>query len=120
MIAREFVFFSKKRWQKIKIISLLAVLLTGLFAYTAFLGLTQSSFSEMFAEDRINSIVDSISTKDPGKIQITGTGPILNLENKVDGYQLNRTNPLKADEKVVILTFDDGPDPHYTPAILEI
>lgn len=120
MDQKRFVFFSQKRWKKIKITAILAILTIGAFLYLAFLGLTKSPFTEMFASQKITQIVDLISTKTPDKIEVTGEGPLLTLVNNKDQYQLKRTNPLNKEEKVVYLTFDDGPDPTYTKPILDI
>lgn len=120
MDPKKFVFFSQKRWRKVKITALVTVVFLTAFFYIAFLGFTQSPFTEMFATQKINQVVDYISTQTPGKIGISGQGPLLQLEGGQGKYELKRINPWPAGKELAFLTFDDGPDPIYTKQILEI
>lgn len=63
-------------------------------------------------------VIDEISAKKEDVIEVIGVGPLVNTEKGEDGYFLSR-NGFQNDRQVM-LTFDDGPDPYYTPKILDI
>lgn len=71
-------------------------------------------------------IIDDLSTRNPETIELNGVGPIVSLQKKNDQLFLERGRywdeslPFCKYSKEVLLTFDDGPDPVFTPKILEI
>jgi peptidoglycan/xylan/chitin deacetylase (PgdA/CDA1 family)/GT2 family glycosyltransferase len=54
------------------------------------------------------------TTGDPGALQVTGAGPVLQIEP--DGVVRAASMP----PGTMALTFDDGPDPQWTPMILDV
>lgn len=121
---KKIVFYDpkKKRWSKIKKITARVAALASLGAviclfsvfYIPHLTFTPSQMLIQNPKDTI----DAITTQQEKIIQIVGRGPLLLLDGEKDEPYLTRPDFQK--EKVVILTFDDGPDPVFTPKILEI
>jgi cellulose synthase/poly-beta-1,6-N-acetylglucosamine synthase-like glycosyltransferase/peptidoglycan/xylan/chitin deacetylase (PgdA/CDA1 family) len=121
---KDFVFLDKKkkRWQKIirglrnfLLVADVVAIGTALIVFSVprFGPTLRESFGRTPKE-----IIDELSTRQPEVIDLTGVGPVVNLQEK-DG-QLTLGRGKYRDEKVAVLTFDDGPDPIFTPQILEI
>lgn len=116
---QNFVFFSKKRWNLLKLLTAIFLVFFGILSFTIFQSYSRSPFGTAFSEAKNQKIIDQISTRIPDKIKIEGNGPLLTLGEKNGQYYLERSYPL-VKEKTAFLTFDDGPDPIYTQKILEI
>jgi cellulose synthase/poly-beta-1,6-N-acetylglucosamine synthase-like glycosyltransferase/peptidoglycan/xylan/chitin deacetylase (PgdA/CDA1 family) len=83
------------------------------YSYIPFIG---KGFEDRFDMDN-DEIIDEISTRKEDVIDAIGRGPFANIHSIKEKPYLVR-NDFKEKNKV-ILSFDDGPDPVYTPKILE-
>jgi len=67
-------------------------------------------------------VIDNISSQSKEAIFVGGAGTFIKITPKYlaheTSYNISRVGG--TDKKLVVLTFDDGPDPAYTPVILEI
>lgn len=120
----KFVFFDTngRRWRRIKLFLLLFVAgLSTLAAVTAIGFFDQPKnllpkLSGLSNFGTIQNIIDH-SVK---KVDVNGSGTFVNIkvDKTNDTYTINRSGSTEV--KKVVLTFDDGPDPIYTPKILSI
>lgn len=64
--------------------------------------------------------VELIDEKTPGPIFVEGEGTFVSITQDFskNSYKINRSGADSGNK--IILTFDDGPDPNYTPQILEL
>lgn len=121
---QNFVFLDTKtrRWQKIKkgllsflifvdVLSILALFSTLSIPY---LGPHSAEKTRQTPKE----VIDFISTRKESVIEVVGHGPLVSLEMAENGPSLVRKE--FQNEKIVILSFDDGPDPIFTPKILEV
>lgn len=113
----KFIFSSKTRWPRVWF------LIKALFAFGAlafFLVFANLSYplKPKFPAKDLPEIINQISTEKEKEIPVRGAGPQITLERNGERYYLNLTETSL--KKTVYLTFDDGPDPIYTEAILEI
>lgn len=117
-----FVFFDEngQRLKKIKVIFFIlttAVILSLLLSLNIFTKpLRQKNINRKY--DEIKASIDEISTRKKDLIEIEGDGPIITIDEK-DGHKYLVRKPWK-NSKQIILTFDDGPDPNFTPKVLDI
>ncbi|OGY23966.1 MAG: hypothetical protein A2Y57_00640 [Candidatus Woykebacteria bacterium RBG_13_40_7b] len=123
MTKKEFVFYDKgKRWSTVKKVFFSSIILfcvTLLYIFHTILSnpLTMknnlaSSRSELY------EIIDDISSKVPEKIEVEGSGPFLKISEDQGNFKLEAYG--KRHDKVIALTFDDGPDPYFSEQILAI
>jgi len=105
------------RWRKVRKLSFLLFLfiisITALILYAFIYSPFDSKFDKKTAKEIENVITDINNTQRP----IVNQGTLITIE---DLYGEKYVKRFGEDEKYVILTFDDGPDPKYTPRILEI
>lgn len=125
--SKNFIFYdnSNLRWDKIKRISLKLFIIFEIILFFVFASLIwEPRFSESLFEKYQTSttdIVNQISEVKEDEINVSGVGYDLDLVKKNEEFLLNRLNPVyDQKKKYALLTFDDGPDPEYTPKILEI
>lgn len=122
--SRNFVFLdkSKKRWKRIKSTArnlvFLANALALLAAFAVFYPVRFDQNLKVKFAKTPKEIIDLLSTRKPESIEVEGEGPFLTITPKNGTVILERQKA--SERKVVLLTFDDGPDPIYTPRILEI
>ena len=115
---RKAIFFDEgARWKKVKKVSigtlflLLGVLFLAGYAlfYSPFLGI-----SDLFIPDKIDLAVDEINNVSR---PVVDGGTFVTVEDIYGTTYVKRSGE---DQKMVILTFDDGPDIRTTPKILDI
>ena len=63
-------------------------------------------------------LIDEISTRYEDRIEVEGIGPFLDIKSDEKGSYLERGG--FQNDNQVMLTFDDGPDPYYTPKVLDV
>lgn len=106
-----------KRWKKVKKLFFMFILFfTSTFAII-FYSFAYSPFESKFDKEttrEINQVIEDINNN---KRPIVNQGTLVTIEDLFGTKYVKR---IGEDEKYVILSFDDGPDPEYTPKILEI
>ncbi|MDP2671681.1 MAG: glycosyltransferase [bacterium] len=121
---QKFVFLdeSGRRWKTFclafLVLGFALALVAGLVLWE-FFGGARNKLTKIQGETN-RDVIDKISKKTPGEISVHGSGTIIqiNADQEKNTYSINREKSNK--EKTVVLSFDDGPDPNYTPKILEI
>jgi len=106
-----------KRWKRVKKFSFLLLLCFLSISALIFYSIVYSPFeskSDKKTAEEIEVTIDEINnTRRP----IVNQGTLVTIEEL---YGTKYVKKFGEDGKYVILTFDDGPDPKYTPKILEI
>ncbi len=106
---------SKRRWKLLKISGfLISIIVVALIAFVSY-----SFLYSPFADSELSSryIDYSITNINDKAIPLSGTGSILKLDVESRDTVLEKVG---IDKKVAVLTFDDGPDPEFTPRILDV
>ena len=120
----KFVFYdrSKTRWKRIlsnsqRLFLLFDFLILLLVYFT--LSTTTIGENPLKAFNRTSQeIIDTLSTNTEDNIYVDKLGSFVEIKEQERQLKLQRQQ--LSSEKNVILTFDDGPDPVYTPQILDI
>src|SRR3989344_2171653 len=119
----KFVFYDKKkkRWGTLKgrlskLFLLADVVALGFFISVLYVPRFGSQILSQFSQ-KTGEVIDALSTQNQDEIIVKGLGPILSLSKDGETLSLLREEPEK--KNAVVLSFDDGPDPTFTPKILE-
>jgi cellulose synthase/poly-beta-1,6-N-acetylglucosamine synthase-like glycosyltransferase/peptidoglycan/xylan/chitin deacetylase (PgdA/CDA1 family) len=119
---KKFIFYDQKKVRLRKVgyfflfFAVFLLTITYLFEYSINYYL-KFDFQNAYKNRTLKETVDLISTREKEVINVDGAGPFVKLVEKEDGPYLER-KPIEQPNRV-ILTFDDGPDPTYTPQILD-
>lgn len=122
MIRKKFIFYDRKR-VRIKKVGRLLLTLSLALLLISFAIETSINYFIIFDQQKIEKLrsvketVDIISERKKDIIEIEGYGPFVKLVERENGPFLIRESIKKPN--LVILTFDDGPDPIFTPLLLD-
>jgi peptidoglycan/xylan/chitin deacetylase (PgdA/CDA1 family) len=120
------VFFDEtgKRDRAVKVVfifSVAALILIICLSLVAIFGQPKGLLSKIKNDTNFN-VIDKISIKSKESIIVAGSGTFIKIapdySPKGASYDIRRSG--EANNKVVVLSFDDGPDPVYTREILSI
>lgn len=110
-----------KRFAKVKtsllfLVSLLIIVLTVAFAS---IWARPNNFLAKKSGDSNFDVVDNISVQVKDAINIIGSGGFAQI-NRSNNKNYSLTRYGNSSDKKIVITFDDGPHPAYTPKILQI
>jgi peptidoglycan-N-acetylglucosamine deacetylase len=120
----KFIFLDKsgRRWFRTKAFFSIVSACLIVTSFVALMGLFDQPKDLLlkFAHENNFKAVQNVDDNTPGPILVNGQGTFVEITQDYanETYKINRFGP--TDGKRVVLTFDDGPDPNYTPKILEI
>lgn len=120
------IFYSKKgkRWHRIKSLALFSVTTIILLIFVSLLALfgQQKDLLPKIEDDSNFDVIDNISGQDEKIIKVDGLGTLVKISP--DYYSQSTKYGIKrfgeTNQKIIVLSFDDGPDPEFTPQILKI
>ena len=112
------IFFDEgKRWKKIKHFFPIPVVFITFFAFAILYAYVYAPYSHTISAARAREIDDVVETINNETKPVVNKGTFMRINSIYGEDYIERFGEEK---KVVILTFDDGPDPRFTPQILKI
>ncbi len=105
-----------KRWKKIKLFSIVLIFFITLFATFSVVSYITSPFGakNTLIDTQVDAAIEEINAQER---PVLNQGTFLTIENVYGEEYIKRFGEEK---KQVVLSFDDGPDPEFTPKILEV